>query len=93
MERLRSIMEELASMMDVGLGSVFRLIHAMGPNKVTSVWVPHNLNEDQLVLRANIVWGHYDSWTDDTSILDRIIAIDETWLKSYDPQDDRASRQ
>ena len=101
MERLRSIMEEnrqatmeeLASMMDVDLGSVFRLIHAMGANKVVSVWVPHNLTEDQRVLRANIAWGHYDRWTDDSTILDRIIAIDETWLRSYDPQDDYASRQ
>ena len=101
MERLRSIMEEnreatmeeLASMMDVGLGSVFRLIHAMGANKVASRWVPHNLTENQLVRRANIAWTHYDNWTDDNSMLDRIIAIDETWLRSYDPQDDYASRR
>ena len=62
MERLRSIMaenreatmEELAAMMGVGYGSVFRLIHALGANKVASVWVPHELTEDQRALRANI---------------------------------------
>ncbi len=101
MEWLRSIMaenreatmEELAAMMGVGNGSVFRLIHALGANNVASVWVPHELTEDQRALRANIALDHYQSWTDDNSILDRIIAIDETWLKSCDPQDDYASRQ
>ena len=92
-ENREATMEELASMMDVGLGSIFRLIHAMGVNKVVSVWVPHNLTEDQRVLRANIAWEHYNRWTNDNTILDRIIAIDETWLRSYDPRDDYASRQ
>ena len=86
-------MEELASMMGAGFRSVFRLIHTMGANRVASVWVPHYLTEDQRVLRANIALDNYDNWTDDNSILDRIIAIDETWLKSYDPQDDYASCQ
>ena len=93
MERLRSIMEEnreatmeeLASMMDVGLG--------MGANKVASVWVPHELTHEQRVLRANMAWDHFERYTDDNTILDRIIAIDETWLRSYDPKDDYASRQ
>ena len=101
MERLRSLMEEnreatmeeLASMMDVGLGSVFRLIHEMGAHKIASRWVPHNLTEDQRVQRANIARGHHERWTNDNSVLDRIIAIDETWLKSYDPQDDYAWRR
>ena len=86
-------MEELASIMDVGLGSVFRLIHAMGANKAASRWVLYNLTENQLVRLANIAWTHYDNWTDDNSMLDRIIAIDETWLRSYDPQDDYASHR
>ena len=73
-ENRETTMEELASMMGVGLGSVFRLIHAMDADKVASVWVPHNLTEDQRVLRANTSWEHYDRWTDDNSILDRIIA-------------------
>jgi hypothetical protein len=101
MERLRSTMvenrevttEELAAMMGVGYGSVFRLIHTLGSNKVASVWVPHELTEDQRALSENIALDHYQSWTDDNSILDKIIAIDETWLKSYDPLDDYASRQ
>ena len=86
-------MEELASMMGAGFRSVFRLIHTMGANRVASVWVPHYLTEDQRVLRANIALDNYDNWTDDNSILDRIIAIDENWLKIYGPQDDYASRQ
>ena len=80
-------------MMGAGFGSVFRLIQAMGANKVALVWVPHDLTEYQRVQRENIALDHYDSWTDDNSILDRIIAIDETWLKSYDPQDDYAWRR
>ena len=45
-ENHEATMEELASMIDVGLGSVFRLIYFMGANKVASAWVPHNLTED-----------------------------------------------
>ena len=86
-------MKKLVCMMDVGPRSVFRLIHILGANKVASVWMPHNLTEDQCVLHANIALGHYQSWTDDNSTLDRIILICETWLRSYDPQDDYASRQ
>ena len=70
MERLRSIMEEdreatmeeLAAMMGVGYGSVFRLIHELGANKVASLWVPHELTEAQRVQRANIALNHYESW-------------------------------
>ena len=92
-ENCEATMEELAAMMGVGYGSVFRLIHTLDANKVASVWEPHELTEDQRVLPANIALDHYQSWTDDNSILDRIITIDETWLKSYDPQDNYASRQ
>jgi hypothetical protein len=92
-ENREATMEGLAAMMGVGYGSVVRIIHAVGANKVTSVWVPHELTEDQRVLHANIALDQYQSCTDDNSILDRIIAIDETWLKSYDPHDDYASRQ
>jgi hypothetical protein len=81
-ENREATMEELAAMMGVGYGSVFRLIHALGANKVASVWAPNELTEDQRALRANIALDYYLSWTDDNSILDRIIAIDETWLKS-----------
>ena len=101
MERLRSIMEEnreatieeLASMMDVGFGLVFRPVHAMGANKVVSRWVPHELTHEQRILRANMARYHFERYTNDNTILDRIIAIDETWLRSYDPKDDYASRQ
>ena len=63
-ENREAKMEELASIIGVCFGSVFRLIHAMDANKDASVWVPHNLTGDQRVLRANIVWRHYDRWTE-----------------------------
>ena len=92
-ENREATMEELAAMMGVGYGSVFRLIHELGANKVASVWVPHELTEVQRALRANIASNHYESWHRDNSILDRIIAIDETWLRRYDRKDNYASRQ
>ncbi len=70
-----------------------RLRSIMVENREATTHRPHELTEDQRALRANIALDHYQSWTDDNSILDRIIAIDETWLNSYDPQDDYASRQ
>ncbi len=42
---------------------------------------------------VDICAEHLERYNSDHEMLDRIIAIDETWLKYYDPKDYWASRQ
>ncbi len=42
--------------------------------------------------RVDICTEHLERYNSNHEMLDRIIAIDETWLKYYDPKDYWASR-
>jgi hypothetical protein len=44
-------------------------------------------------LTVDICDEHLQKYKADNDIMVRIIAIDETWIKSYDPSDPRSSRQ
>ncbi len=44
-------------------------------------------------MKKSIRTEHLERYNSDVEMLDRIIAIDETWLKYYDPKDYWASRQ
>ena len=41
--------------------------------------------------RMNIAGKHLARYQRESGFLDKIIAIDETWIKSYDPEDSRQS--
>ncbi len=56
-------------------------------------WVPHSLTSQQKELRVNISSEHLQRYQSDPDMLNRIIAIDETWIKSYDPLDESQSRE
>jgi hypothetical protein len=56
-------------------------------------WVPHSLTSQQKELRVNISSEHFQRYQSDPDMLNRIIAIDETWIKSYDPLDESQSRE
>jgi hypothetical protein len=43
--------------------------------------------------RARISAEHLERYNNDPGMVDRIISIDETWLKYYDPEDYWSSRQ
>jgi transposase len=61
--------------------------------KIATRWVPHHLTPVQKRSRVDICAKHLERYNSDHKMLDRIIAIDETWLKYYDPKDYWASRQ
>ncbi len=44
-------------------------------------------------MKKSIRTEHLERYNSDVEMLDRIIAIDETWLKYYDPKDYWASHQ
>jgi len=44
-------------------------------------------------LRADIFDKHLERYNADNDILSRIVAIEEIWIKIYDPSGPRSSRQ
>jgi hypothetical protein len=42
---------------------------------------------------TNISTEHLESYHNDLDFLDKSIAINETWIKSYDPQDAARARE
>jgi hypothetical protein len=62
-----------------------RLLKKLGLRKVASRRVPHFLKSEQKELSVNISAENLQRYEGDHHILNMIIAIDETWIKSYDP--------
>lgn len=73
--------------------SLWRLLKEIGAKKIKSRWVPHELTERQQQARMNIAGKHLARYQRERDFLNKIIAIDETWVKSYDPQESRATSE
>ncbi len=84
---------ELSENLGTSTSSTRRLLKEVGAKKIASRWVPHDLTPAQKQLRADICDEHLQRYNADNDILARIIAIDETWIKSYDLSDPRSSHQ
>lgn len=90
----RSLNEhEMANMLGISQASVSRLMQRIGMVKVASRWVPHNLTEVEKQRRVEIVTDMINWHVTDVTFLDRIIAIDEAWLYSYDPKDPQSRKE
>jgi hypothetical protein len=85
--------ESFAQTLGISTFSVKCMLKELGAKKVSSRWVPHELNPAQKDSRVEICQENLDKHKHDNSMLDRIIAIDETWAKSYDPRDSQTSKQ
>jgi len=84
---------DYAENLGISIPSVETLMAKLGARKIAARWVPHELTSSQKIARARICAEHLDRYNKDNNILNRIIAIDETWLKYYDPADYWSSRQ
>ncbi len=84
---------ELSENLGISTSSTRRLLKEVGARKIASRWVPHDLTPTQKQMRADICAEHLERYNGDNGILGRIIAIDETWIKSYDPSDPFSSHQ
>lgn len=73
--------------------SLLRLLQEIGARKLKSRWVPHELTDRQRQSRYNIASKHLARYQREPSFINKIVAIDETWLKSYDPEDDRQTSE
>ncbi|GBM74918.1 hypothetical protein AVEN_67646-1 [Araneus ventricosus] len=62
--------------------------------KIASRWVPHDLTEMQKWLKYNAARNHFERYErEGEAFLRRIITLDETWAKSYEPQLKRQSNE
>lgn len=73
--------------------SLLRLLEEIGAKKLKSRWIPHELTQRQQQARRNIAGKHLARYQTERGFLDKIIAIDETWLKSYDSEDSKQSSE
>ena len=84
----RYTVEEIAQELDISEGSVHTILRMrLGMRKITSRWVPHMLTQEQKHMRVQIsrqLLHRYKKEGDD--FISRIVAIDETWLRSYEPE-------
>ena len=84
--------EEISLHLGVSESSVLRMLHQVGYQYVRSRWVPHELSEGQRNTRVELARSYLQRYEQDNSLLDRIIAVDETWLPSYMPLTDSRAR-
>jgi hypothetical protein len=82
-------------MYETGLphSTLLRLLNEISARLIRSRWVPHELTQRQVNARMHIAGKHLARYQRESGFLNKIIAIDETWLKSYDPVEARSSSE
>jgi len=85
--------DEMATHLGVSKATVSRMINEIGAKKVCTRWVPHELNIGNKQTRIDSCQENLNMYRTSKDMLDRIIAIDESWLRSYDPQDSQSAKR
>jgi hypothetical protein len=86
-------LDDLVDELGVSHGSVWHMLHEMNYRKVASRYVPHVLTHAQNQLRVDRCQQYLERYEHDPNLLNRIVAIDETWLRSYDTEDLRSAAE
>ena len=85
----------MAQELEISVGSVHTILrNHLKMRKVSARWVPHRLTSDQAERRLEVathLLSRFDSEGQD--FLSRIVAIDETWVSSYEPELKRQSAE
>ena len=94
-EDRRITCDEIATEIGIIHGSVYKILtDNLGKRKVTARRVPHRLTEDQKPSRYRIaVQLRRRYHKEGESFIQRIVAIDETWIRSYEPELKRQSSE
>jgi histone-lysine N-methyltransferase SETMAR len=87
-EDCRRSCEEIAHEANMSTASVFRIVtQTMQKRKVAAKWGPHQLSEEQKAARKRVaveLLRRYEAEVE--QFLNRIVAIDETWIRDFEPQ-------
>lgn len=85
---------ELSHQLDISKDSVHKmLVEDFGMRKVCAKWVPHQLTPEQREVRTLIAQALLSRYKSDPRMLDRVIAIDETWVRCYEPTKKQATAE
>ena len=84
---------DLTEVLGIGKGSLYKLLSNLHVRKVYSKWVPYRLTDGQKLQRLEACQTHLHRLGNEPDFLDRIVANDETWIRSYDPLDSRAAKE
>ena len=84
----RKSCEETAHEAIMQTASVFRIVtQTLQKRKVAAMWVAHQLSDEQKAARkrvAEVLLWRYKAESE--QILNRIVAIHETWIRDFEPQ-------
>ena len=80
--------DENAHELDISDGSVHRILtERLQMRKIAAQWVPHMLSESEKHQRVNIARNLIKRYCEDgDEMLQRIVAIDETWIRLFEPE-------
>lgn len=94
-EDRRVTCEEVANSLKISSDSAHRILREnLGKRKIAAKWVPHMLTEDQKVARMTISAAHLHRFRQEgDAFLNRIVACDETWAHSFEPELKRQSAE
>ncbi len=100
-ERLRNLLyddrnwstQDFAEELGVNVWNVRCMLRELDARKVSARWVQHSLNPVQMAMRVDISKEHLKSHKEDPTFLDRLVTIDESYVKSYDPKDAQGARE
>lgn len=87
--------EEVAREVGISRGSAHTILTTnLNMRRIAARWVPHCLSDDQKTGRMDIAQNLLDRYKNEgDSFLNRIVAIDETWIRSYEPELKRQSSE
>lgn len=93
-EERRSTIRDIAGTVGMSSSTVLKVIHKdLKMTKIAPRWLPHCLTEAQRESRLILAQQNLRKIEDDRSVLNRIIACDESWVYSYDPRSKKADMQ
>jgi hypothetical protein len=72
----------------MSVSSVYRIItNNLKMRKVAARWVPHHLSDEQKTHRQRIAEKLLHRYqTEGEEFLKRIVALDETWIRDFEPE-------
>jgi histone-lysine N-methyltransferase SETMAR len=87
--------EHLANELQVSVSTAFKILtEKLGRRKICAKWIPHNLSEEQTASRMSLSSLHLRRYRrEGDSFLQRIVAGDETWVHSWEPELKRQSAE
>ncbi len=87
------ILDDLPDNLSISVSTVWRMLQDLRYKKIASKYVPHTLTCSQMKARVDACKHNLERYKQNSTLFHRIVAIDETWLRSYDPKDPKTAAE